>query len=83
MLRVVLRHEGGKMVVVLGLSEENLKRLADDKPILMSLRQVDPDEPPDMDMPDIDFIVALDGEALSNFLLGMNVKPSSSNPNDN
>lgn len=48
----------GTMFVMLGLEEENIRRLhEEDKPIKVNLRHLDPDGPPVIQLPELELVI--------------------------
>jgi hypothetical protein len=70
-IRAILRRKSGCPVVVLGLGDENMRRLMLDQPIRVNLRSLDPGDPPDPSMPDIDVVIAFDDGSLAQSLLSL------------
>jgi hypothetical protein len=69
MIRAVLTPKGGEPEsVILGLDEENIKRLREGKPINVNLRHLDPDGPPTEKLPNLNIVIAYDNNDFREFL---------------
>lgn len=68
MIRAVLTPKGGEPeTVILGLDEENMRRLRDNKPIKVNLHHLDPDGPPTK-LPNLNIVIAYDNDEFREFL---------------
>jgi hypothetical protein len=75
MIRALLTpHDGSPATVVLGLDEENMTRLRQNKPIHVNLHHLDPGGPP-IDLPNLNVVLAYDNDELREWLQAMG-KPS-------
>jgi hypothetical protein len=68
MIRAILTpHDGSPATVVLGLDDENIRRLLDNKPIHVNLLHLDPGGPP-TNLPDLNVVLAYDNADLREWL---------------
>lgn len=68
MIRAVLTPKGGEPeTVLLGLDEENISRLRNNKPIKVNLLHLDPDGPPTK-LPNLNIVIAYDNDEFRDFL---------------
>ncbi len=57
-MRLAGMTRAGKPFVMLGLEDENIRRLLEGKPIRVNLRNLDPDGPPVDELPDLELFIA-------------------------
>ena len=68
MIRAILHKADGSPMVVLGLGEENMRRLRNGEPIKVNLKRLDPTGG-ETELPDIDVVVVFDDGTLTPTLL--------------
>jgi hypothetical protein len=61
-IRSAGRQKNGRPVVALGLEPQNLSRLREGQPIVVNLRNLDPDGPPVNELPDLDVLIYFAGK---------------------
>jgi hypothetical protein len=68
-IRALLYQADGKPLVILGLGEENMRRLREGEPIRFNLKHLDPGSPKPTDLPDVDLVIAFDDGSLTPALM--------------
>jgi hypothetical protein len=71
MIRAILRHPDGFKIVVMGLDEEHMECLRQDRAVRLDLQDINPFGPKDTTMPEMAVVVAFNNGNMNKLLTDM------------